>query len=121
MIFKPGAIIIEGHVQGLSNLRSLGSQNINVWVIDTSNCIAKYSKYCKKFIKCPSFDSDEFISCLIDLSNQYDLSSCLLLPSNDHIVKALSKNSKRPETSPQVIAKSAFSPRRQQLSFLQVL
>ena len=93
MIFKPGAIIIEGHVQGLSNLRSLGSQNINVWVIDTSNCIAKYSKYCKKFIKCPSFDSDEFISFLIDLSNQYDLSSCLLLPSNDHIVKALSKNS----------------------------
>ena len=93
MIDKPDAIIIEGHVQGLSNVRSLGSKDINTWVLDTSSCIAKHSKYCKKFIQCPPFNSDEFISFLIDLSNKYELSSCLLLPSNDHIVKAISKNS----------------------------
>ncbi len=31
---KPGAIIIEGHVQGLSNVRSLGEAGIPVFVID---------------------------------------------------------------------------------------
>ena len=32
---KPGVLILEGHIQGLSNTRSLGSYDIPVWVIDT--------------------------------------------------------------------------------------
>ena len=30
---KPGVIIIEGHVQGLSNVRALGEHGIPVWGI----------------------------------------------------------------------------------------
>ena len=57
MNFKEtGAIVIEGHVQGLAITRSLGENNINVIVIDKNNtCIAKYSKYCNAFFKCPDY------------------------------------------------------------------
>ena len=35
-----GAIVIEGHVQGLSNTRSLGELGIPVYVLDVSHCLA---------------------------------------------------------------------------------
>ena len=88
----PGAIIIEGHVQGLSNTRSLGEKGIPVIVIDKVNCIARYSKYCKKFFLCPDFNSDEFILFLIKLCNNEDLNGWILVPSNDHAVKSISQN-----------------------------
>ena len=40
-----GVIVIEGHVQGLSNTRSLGEKGIPVYVVDKDNCIARYSRY----------------------------------------------------------------------------
>ena len=58
---KPGVIIIEGHVQGLSNVRALGEHGIPVWVIDKSNCVARYSKYCQNFAICPEYESTSFI------------------------------------------------------------
>jgi len=106
MIEKPGAIIIEGHVQGLSNVRSLGEQNVCVWVVDITSCIARYSKYCNRFIKCPDFNSEKFIKFLIDLSIENDLKSCLLLPSNDHIVKAIAQNHKTLKLHYQLITPS---------------
>ncbi len=55
-----GAVIIEGHVQGLSNARSLGEAGIPVIVVDRNNCIARYSRYCKMFYSSPDFDTDDF-------------------------------------------------------------
>ena len=90
-----GAIIIEGHVQGLSNTRALGEQGIPVWVIDKTNCIAQYSKYCQKFIKCPDFQSEEFIPFLIELAIKENIKDWLLIPSNDHAVFAIAKNKEK--------------------------
>lgn len=87
-----GVIIIEGHVQGLSNTRSLGEVGIPVYVIDKDICLAKFSKYCNKYFQCPDYKSDEFISFLIDLAISEHLQGWVLLPSNDHIVYNLSKN-----------------------------
>ena len=70
---RPGAIIIEGHVQGLSNTRSLGEIGIPVIVVDKVNCIARYSKYCTKFFICPDFITDEFAEFLIDLAIKENL------------------------------------------------
>ncbi len=86
-----GAVIIEGHVQGLSNVRALGEIGIPVYVIDEGNCIARYSKYCIKFFKCPSFQSNEFTQFLVDLSIQEKLNNWVLIPSNDHAVYTISK------------------------------
>lgn len=92
---KPGVIIIEGHIQGLSNARALGEFNIPVYVVDKSNCIARYSKFCSKFFYCPDYIKDEFAYFLIDLAEQEKLSGWLLLPSNDHAVITLSKHKKK--------------------------
>ena len=75
-----GAIIIEGHVQGLSNTRSLGSKGIPVYVVDINTCIARYSKYCKKFFICPSFKSDEFADFLIQLAKEERIKDWVLDP-----------------------------------------
>jgi D-aspartate ligase len=92
---QPGAIIIEGHVQGLSNTRSLGEKGIEVWVVDKADCVASYSKYCKKFIQCPDFKTDAFVEFLIQTAIQYSLKDWVLIPSNDHAVFSLSRNKER--------------------------
>lgn len=87
-----GAIVIEGHVQGLSNVRSLGELGAPIYVVDVVDCIARYSKYCVKFLRCPSFNSEAFIDFLIDLAKRDGLSEWFLVPSNDHAVENLSKH-----------------------------
>jgi D-aspartate ligase len=89
---KTGAIIIEGHVQGLSNTRSLGEIGIPIYVVDKTNCIARYSKYCKKFFLCPDFYKDEFAEFLINLAEKENIKDWILLPSNDHAVYTISKH-----------------------------
>lgn len=90
--YKTGAVIIEGHIQGLSNTRALGEAGIPVYVVDRNNCIAHYSKYCLKFVRCPDFIDDAFTDFLVDLAVKNELKDWLLLPSNDHAVISISKN-----------------------------
>lgn len=85
-----GAIVIEGHVQGLSNTRSLGELGIPVYVLDVVYCLAHYSKYCTKYFQCPAFRSQEFIQFLIDLAKTEHLEGWFIIASNDHIVENLS-------------------------------
>jgi D-aspartate ligase len=94
---KPGAIIIEGHIQGLSNTRSLGKIGIPVYVVDKANCIARYSGYCKKFFFCPDFITEEFIEFLLNLAEKESITNWALIPSNDHAVYSIAKNKKRLE------------------------
>jgi D-aspartate ligase len=89
---KPGVIIIEGHVQGLANTRALGMEGIPVIVVDTRNCIASYSRFCKRFFICPPYIDENFIVFLEDLCLKEGLNDWLLLPSNDHAVYNISKN-----------------------------
>lgn len=86
-----GAIIIEGHVQGLSNVRSIGELGAPVIVIDVHNCIARYSKYCSGFFKCPPYATDEFAEFLLKLAEEEKLKDWLLIPSNDHAVHTISR------------------------------
>lgn len=91
-----GAIIIEGHVQGLANTRALGREGIPVVVIDKEKkCLARYSKYCKAFYQCPEYKSDELVDYLIDLVKKHDLKNWIVLPSNDHAVHTLARNKER--------------------------
>ena len=103
---KSGAIIIEGHVQGLSNTRSFGEMDIPVYVVDKTNCIARYSKFCKKFFKCPDFIEDSFADFLLDLAEREDLKGWMLMPSNDHAVLTISKYKTRLEEYYKVITPS---------------
>lgn len=94
---KPGAIIIEGHVQGLSNMRSLGELGISVIVVDTGRCIAQHSRYCTGFYQCPDYHTEEFASFLLQLEKKQNLKDWVLFPSNDHAVYTIAKHKKKLE------------------------
>lgn len=99
----PGTIIIEGHVQGLSNTRSLGEANIPVYIVDKTDCIARHSKYCKKFFICPDFQSDGFADFLINLAEKEAIRGWVLIPSNDHAVYTIAKYKEKLEKHYKVI------------------
>ncbi|MFZ2800413.1 MAG: hypothetical protein WAZ30_09345 [Syntrophorhabdus sp.] len=90
-----GVIVIEGHVQGLANTRLLGKVGIPVIVVDKADCVARYSKYCRKYFRCPDYQTDEFANFLLRLHKTEGLQDWLLLPSNDHAVYTISKNKAR--------------------------
>jgi len=94
---KTGAIIIEGHVQGLSLVRTLGEKEIPVYIVDKRNCVARYSRYSHKFFICPDFKEDAFADFLYELAKKEKLNGWILLPSNDHAVITLSRNRKKLE------------------------
>lgn len=85
-----GAIVIEGHVQGLSNTRSLGELGVPVYVLDVVHCLAQHSKYCTKYFQCPNFRSEEFVQFLISLAANEHLEGWFIIASNDHIIENLS-------------------------------
>ncbi len=85
-----GAIVLEGHVQGLSNTRSLGELGIPVYVMDTVHCLAQHSKYCTKYFRCPDFKSEAFVDFLIETAQKENIRGWFLIASNDHIVENLS-------------------------------
>jgi len=92
-----GAIVIEGHVQGLSLCRTLGEKGIPVYIVDKRNCVARYSKYARKFFICPDFNEDAFAEFLLKLAKDENLNGWVLIPSNDHAVITLSRNQKKLE------------------------
>jgi D-aspartate ligase len=87
-----GAIVIEGHVQGLAVTRSLGEQSIPVVVVDVRNCLARYSRHARGFFRCPPFRSDEFADFLLELGPREGLEGWTLFPSNDFAVHTLARN-----------------------------
>lgn len=100
---KPGAIILEGHVQGLSNTRNLGEAGIPVYVVDKTDCIARHSKYCQKFFRSPDFIEDAFTDFLVELARKEEVKDWVLIPSNDHAVYTISKHKERLEQYYKVI------------------
>lgn len=100
---KKGAVIIEGHVQGLANTRLLGKRGIPVIVVDKDKCVAKYSRYCKAFYKCPDYLTDDFAEFLLRLNKAFNLKDWVLIPSNDHAVHTIARNKDRLAECYQVI------------------
>ncbi len=90
--YEYGVVIIEGHVQGLANARLLKKDGIPAIVVDKGNCIARYSRYCSRFFKCPDYLSEDFSQFLIDMNMKNNLKDWLLLPSNDHAVLSIAKH-----------------------------
>ena len=89
---KVGAIIIGGDYQGLGILRSLARQDIPICLLDNEVCIGMFSRYRKKFKKCPDPKNEvSFLDFLIDLAEKEGLKGWIIFPTNDEIVYILSK------------------------------
>lgn len=91
----PGAVIIDGHVQGLGLIRSLGEKGIPSVVVESKNGLAQYSKYVKGHFISPEYLTDEFADYLIELCKKENLKGWVLYPTNDHIVHTISRNRER--------------------------
>jgi len=90
---KVGAVIIGGDFQGLGVLRSLAKQDIPIYLLDTELCIAKFSRYRKKFIKCPDPQNEmSFLNFLKELAERQNLRGWIVFPTNDQTVRILSEN-----------------------------
>jgi len=91
-----GALVIGGHVQGLGLVRALGENDIPVYVLDeTKYNIARFSKYCEKFLKIPEeiYDSEKkYVEFFSDLVKKEEISDWVVFPTDDRDVKFLSKN-----------------------------
>jgi len=110
-----GAIIIEGYFQGLGLLRSLGRQNIPTYLLDTGQCIARYSRYTDRFATCPDVkDESVFLQFLIDLAEKENLKGWVIYPNDDETVYFLAKHKEQLEeyyritTPPWDIVKYAY-------------
>ncbi len=96
---KVGAVVIGGHFQGLGLLRSLGIRNIPVYLLDNDQCIGRFSKYVKKFLKCPDVKKDEarFLEFLINLAIREKLKGWIIYPNDDETVSFLARHKERLE------------------------
>ncbi len=94
---KPGAIIAGGHFASLAAARNLGQHGISVYIIDSENCITRYSKYTKGFFRCPpEKEESRFLEFLSGLSSNYSgIAGSVLFPSADEQVRIFSQNRER--------------------------
>ena len=102
-----GAIIVGGNFQGLGLLRSLARQNVPVYLLDAEMCIARFSRYVKRFSKCPDVKQEAlFLEFLMDLARRESLEGWLIYPNDDQTVYLLAKHKKRLEECYRVITPS---------------
>jgi D-aspartate ligase len=93
-----GAVVIGGHFQGLGILRSLGRQNVPVYLLDMGYCIGMYSRYVKRFLKCPDVRNHALsLEFLIDLARKENLKGWVLYPNDDETVCLLAKHKEQLE------------------------
>lgn len=115
---KVGAVIIGGDFQGLAILRSLARWHVPVCLLDHEWCISRFSKYPKKFIRCPSVTQElALLTFLLDLSKKEDFKGWVVYPNDDETVCFLAKHKDQLEehyripTPPWDVVKFAYEKR----------
>ena len=93
-----GAVIIGGHFQGLGLLRSLGEKSVPIYLLDTIQCIGRFSKYVKKFYKCPQVkEESRFLEFLTNMARKENLTGWVVYPNDDETACFLAKYRKQLE------------------------
>jgi D-aspartate ligase len=88
-----GAVILGGDFQALGVLRSLARHNVPVYVLDKGPCISRFSRYVRKFVKCPDTrEEDLLLEFLLDLAKRKNLKGWLIYPNDDETVRFLAKH-----------------------------
>ncbi len=95
---KVGAVIIGGTFQALGIVRSLGERGVPVYVLSNRQCIARFSRYKTKFLKCPYVNEDSiFLKFLLDLAIRDNLNGWIIYPNDDETVCFLSQHKQQLE------------------------
>ena len=110
-----GVIIIGGHFQGLGLLRNLARHNVPTYLLHQNMCIARFSRYAKRFSKCPDVRTESlFLEFLMDLARKENLKGWMIYPNDDEMVRLLARHKEQLEeyyrvtTPPWDIVKLAY-------------
>jgi predicted ATP-grasp superfamily ATP-dependent carboligase len=85
---RPGAIIAGGHYHSLGAARNLAKHGVSVYVVDSSICVAQFSRHVRGFFRAPATD-DEAAYCefFLKLAERPGLGGAILFPSDDESVR----------------------------------
>jgi D-aspartate ligase len=90
---KPGVVITGGDFQGLAALRTFGEKNISTVLLDHELCIAKYSRYNRRYFKSPDpINEEEYTEFLVSLAKHEGLQGWIVIPNSDQTVRILSRH-----------------------------
>jgi predicted ATP-grasp superfamily ATP-dependent carboligase len=93
-----GAVIIGGHFQGLGVLRSLARREVPVYLLDQGLCIGRFSRYVKRFLKCPDVRQEAlFLEFLMNLVKKENLEGWIIYPNDDETVRLLAQHKEKLE------------------------
>ncbi len=93
MIEKIGVVITGGDFQALGAIRTLARKSIPIIMLDSQNCISRYSRFKTKFFRAPPLsDKDSYVNFLIDLAGKERIEGWVIFPNSDEAVYVLSKN-----------------------------
>jgi D-aspartate ligase len=88
-----GAVVIGGDYQGLGIVRSLGREGVPVCVVDDELSIARYSRYCEKFVKLANLHKERVaIDSLLELGTRLGLDGWVLYPTREELVAGISRH-----------------------------
>jgi len=87
-----GALIIGGDFQGLGIARNLAALSVPVIIIDADFCIGRFSRFVRKYYKCPPLtDVEAFVCFLKHLAIEKKLDKWVIYPTSDRAVQILSQ------------------------------
>ena len=90
---KIGAIIIGGHFQGLGVVRALARKGVEVVIIDSEPCIARFSRHAKRFYRSPNIRNPlDYLDFIEGLCYDEGLEGWVIFPTDDETVYFLSRN-----------------------------
>jgi predicted ATP-grasp superfamily ATP-dependent carboligase len=90
--WEHGAVIIGGDFQGLGIARNLAPLGIPVIIVDPDFCIGRFSRFVRKYYKCPALtDPEAFVSFLERLAIDKGLTGWIIYPTSDRAVFVLSR------------------------------
>jgi predicted ATP-grasp superfamily ATP-dependent carboligase len=90
---KVGAVIIGGDFQGLGILQSLGQHGIPTCLLDKGLCIGRFSRYAKRFMKCPGIKQEAlFLEFMTDLAIREKINGWIVYPNDDETVCFLARH-----------------------------
>lgn len=86
-----GGVVIGGDHTGLAVVRSLGRQDIPVYVIDDQHCISTYSRYATRVVRAKDLrDAKRTVDSVLEIGHRYNLKDWVLFPTRDETVRAFS-------------------------------
>ncbi|HYR90298.1 MAG TPA: ATP-grasp domain-containing protein [Terriglobia bacterium] len=90
--FSPGAVVIGGDYRGLGTVRSLGRNDIPVWVLTDDHLIAAVSRYASRSFRLKGTDDAGQVDYLCDLNLRHQLLGWALFPTSDQSAVMLARH-----------------------------